>query len=171
MVDEEVISIIEYINKSPNFYTTSSCSGRLIIISKMHARSKHSVNFLFKTHNPPELSKIQQALKNSFSDQLWLILEPPVLHIGTRTISDAKILLKTALESGLGLSMIKSISKIPIVEIRGTGRIEMPIGFKGKMSINNNYLLNTIDLVTKIMKEDKKRVDIWTKTLQSNLYS
>ncbi|MHA2364093.1 MAG: tRNA-wybutosine modification methyltransferase TYW3, partial [Candidatus Hodarchaeales archaeon] len=156
------------INRSPNHYTTSSCAGRAILISKSSHNAKHSVNFLLKTHQLPNFIEVQKALKQSFVNQLWLVLEPPVFHVGTRTIENAKIFLQIALESGLGLSMIKTISRLIIVETRGTGRIEMPIGFNGKIFINADYLEYICIIIREIMSEDKNRLKKWKQNLEKN---
>jgi len=33
-IDKEIIPLIKSINKKPNYYTTSSCSGRIVVLKK-----------------------------------------------------------------------------------------------------------------------------------------
>lgn len=167
LVDVAIIPILSIINQSSNYYTTSSCAGRVSIISKTDARSKHSVIFLLKTHELPTLDQIQKVLtsKQSFQGQIWFNLEPPVFHIGSRTFTDAKNIHRIALEAGMGLTMIKSISRSIIVEARGTGRIEMPIGFDGIIMIDEHHLEKIVSLSRLILKEEQDKLVIWEHSL------
>ena len=83
LVDIAVLPILSIINQLSNYYTTSSCAGRVTVISKANVRSKHSVIFLLKTHELPTLNEVRESLRQSLEGQIWFNLEPPVFHIGT----------------------------------------------------------------------------------------
>ena len=164
-VDIAVIPILSIINQLSNYYTTSSCAGRVTVISKATVRSKHSVIFLLKTHELPTLKEVRESLRQSLDGQIWFNLEPPVFHIGTRTLLDAKNIHRLSLEAGMGLSMIKTIARSIIVETRGTGRIEMPIGFEGVVVINDHHLKKIVSLSRVILKEEQEKLEIFKNSL------
>ncbi len=166
LVDLEVLPVINFINRYPNFYTTSSCAGRLVLMTKKDARAKHSTTFLFKTHDLKKFDVMTQYLPTQFNGQLWFSVTAPLFHIGVFSLNDAEQLVKLALEARLGYSMFKSVSPKIIVEIRGTGRIEVPIGENNAIFVNKEYLSYLIALGKKIIENERERLEVWIKKVQ-----
>ncbi|MEA3414418.1 MAG: tRNA wybutosine-synthesizing 3 family protein, partial [Nanoarchaeota archaeon] len=118
--DEKIVSLCEKINSLENYYTTSSCAGRVVVIKD--ESKKGPGLFKFVSHDLVNFEdfilKIKK-LKGNFKFKQ----EPPILHVACRNLESAKKLL----ENGLKIfkrSGIISLGKNFIVELNGTNKIE-----------------------------------------------
>ena len=165
-VDVEVLELIHTVNKFDQYYTTSSCAGRFVLLSKDSFRGKYTSHFVYKTHSPP-LNKfeIQNAMVQPFDSYLYINVEPPTFHIACKTLEDAINLHQLAIDSGIGYSMFKTIKKSIVVEIRGTGMLSIPVGFENKIFISDEYLDYIIKLSTEILLSEQTRLKNFEKQL------
>lgn len=168
-VDELAKPLVVLINQFPNYYTTSSCVGRFVLLSKLSFRNKYSAAFVYKTHDLPVEKEVLNHATSPFEGQLWLNVEPPTFHVGTRTVQEASDLLKIALDAQMGYSMIKTVARSIVVEVRGTGLLQMPIGQDGELLIADNHLRYTVDLAREIMTDERERLDRWRRSLEDRL--
>ena len=147
--DEEIAGIIEKINSSEDFFTTSSCSGRIVLISIPEIGAKRAAKFIGKWHRPPvSREEVQEAIKLKGREgiteerEIWLLSQSPILHVACRDLEKAKALLRIAIESGFKYSGIKAISKDGkvVVEIVSTERMDVPLGKDGVMFCSEGYM-------------------------------
>ena len=147
--DEEVAEIIEKINSFEGFFTTSSCSGRIVLISIPEIGAKRAAKFIGKWHRPPvSREEVQEAIKLKGREgitegrEIWLLSQSPILHVACRDLEKAKALLRIAIESGFKYSGIKAISKDGkvVVEIVSTERMDVPLGKDGVMFCSEGYM-------------------------------
>jgi len=87
-IDKEVLPLVKKINRSKDHYTTSSCAGRILIMTK--AKKKNQSKRLFITHKKTNLKQVKAALKVLPEETVWFKFEPLILHIASRTIADAQ---------------------------------------------------------------------------------
>ena len=133
--DEEIAGIIEKINSFDDFFTTSSCSGRIVLICLPEIGAKREAKFIGKWHRPVTKEEVLDAIKNcagaSEKGEIWLLSQSPILHVACRDLEKAKALLKIAIESGFKYSGIKAISskdRKVVVEIMSTERMDVAAG-------------------------------------------
>jgi len=140
--DKKIISLCEKINKSKNYYSTSSCSGRIVLIYDSNKKT-HGL-FLHVTHdkiNPSVLKEIlKKILKNSKNLLIIFKQEPCGLHVACRNLKDAQNLLTKAKKVGWKKSGIISSEKRFVVEMFGTGKLEFPLIQNKKVLVDNNFL-------------------------------
>lgn len=163
-VDYEVIQLINIINKLNNYYTTSSCAGRFLLISKDDVRDKYNTDFIYKTHDPDLIYQAKEYL-NNFKGHLWLLLEAPNFHVGCIDLNSAIQLHKLSLKAGFGYSKIQSLEPSIVVEILGTSRISSPLGHKNKLLVNDNYIDYICTICNKLLKEEQMKLKVWEKLL------
>ncbi len=120
-IDKHIRKLCSIINKKKNFYTTSSCAGRIVIIER--TEKKNETNWLLKSHEKAKLKDVFTAIKKIASFRF----EPTILHLCARKIEDAGQLLHLFYNNGFKRSGIISIKKKIVIEVIGTGRIEAPI--------------------------------------------
>ena len=81
-IDESIESLVINLNKSSNFYTTSSCSGRIIVVTKpsdniesINEKKKKGLQWQFVTHSL--INDVEEYIKEVYTDQsLKLKLNP-----------------------------------------------------------------------------------------------
>ena len=160
-VDKAIIPLIEYINSLDNYYTTSSCSGRIQLLTE--ADSKHDVKWLLSTHSKTTYAKIDKILssknlKKYSKDRVWLRQENLILHVACRTIDDANRLLKITRDVGLRRGGIIADSKIIIVEICSTEKISIPVADKGKLIVSSEYIKLILKIVNQKFSKGQSRL-------------
>lgn len=120
-LDEKIIPLISIINHNPNYYTTSSCSGR-VYLWKGTGR-KNELKWLKMSH---DLIKEDFFELKDKSGLIWLRLEDFILHVCCKDLSSANRLLEKA-RTIYKKSCLLSVSSKIIVEVRGSEFIEMPL--------------------------------------------
>ncbi|MFH1637389.1 MAG: tRNA wybutosine-synthesizing 3 family protein [Candidatus Woesearchaeota archaeon] len=115
-IDEDIKTLLEKINSHPEYETTSSCSGRIVLLN---SQRKGESKWLFKSHAPVKAEDIIEALEG----RAWFMQEPIILHVRCKTLDAAEKLLSIANSLGLKKSGITSVKGI-MVEVKGTERIE-----------------------------------------------
>lgn len=175
-VDKGILPIINIINKSENYYTSSSCFGRIVLLEIPEIGNKKEAQFLGKWHRKIRVNELLSSVKNATNGQIWILTQSPIIHIGAKTNIAAEKILKNAISCGFKNSGIKSIGKKNIVEICSTERLDSPIGLDGvilcekdHLSLLTNISNNIIEKSTlKLIKlKDKLKKDLSTqKTTQ-----
>lgn len=160
-VDLGVLALVHLINSFSNYYTTSSCAGRIVILSKDNFRGKYSATFIFKKHSAVTFGEIKQIFLNDKPINytlLYLNVEPPTIHIASRSLTDAIAIHQLALTSRLGYSMFKTVKKTIIVEVRGTGLLQIPIGRNNELLISDSYLKFLLNHANEILIQEQERL-------------
>jgi tRNA wybutosine-synthesizing protein 3 len=58
-IDNRIKKLVNKINSLDDFYTTSSCSGRVLILAMPKSNKKNEVQYLFTTHNKTDFNQIK----------------------------------------------------------------------------------------------------------------
>ncbi|MEM4637517.1 MAG: tRNA wybutosine-synthesizing 3 family protein [Candidatus Woesearchaeota archaeon] len=156
-VDEQIIPLIEYINSLKNYYTTSSCSGRIYLLTE--ADKKPDVKWIFVSHEPVNFKEIMHNLNKLPKERVWFRQENMILHVACRAIDDANKLLKIARDSGFRRSGIIADSNILIVEICSTEKIDVPIAYESKLLVNEEYIKFIIDIANEKFSKGRKKMN------------
>lgn len=148
-IDEKTINLVEAINRGNDYYTTSSCSGRVCLWKG--SGKKNETEQLKVSHNliDADFLKIDSNQNNAVQndpDTIWLRLEPFILHVACRDMDSAGDLLETARRLYKKSSLLSISSKI-IVEIRGSEFLEMPFCHDGNLLFSGdlNWLAGLIN--------------------------
>ena len=60
--DKKIVELCRKINKKNDYYTTSSCAGRVVLLKS--SKEKIPNAFLFRTHEKISFKKLKKALEN-----------------------------------------------------------------------------------------------------------
>lgn len=159
--DEEVEGIIEKLNRLENFYTTSSCSGRVALICIPEIGAKREAEFIGKWHRAVTKEEVSEAIKTPKKGELWLISQSPILHVSCRGLEKAKTLLRIAIESGFKYSGIKAISKDNgkvMVEIMSTERMDVPLGKDNEIFCSETYIAYIVQKANFMLMRGKAKL-------------
>ena len=159
--DEEVAEIIEALNRLDDFYTTSSCSGRVALICIPEIGAKREAEFIGKWHRAVTKEEVSEAIKTPKKGEIWLISQSPILHVSCRGLEKAKTLLRIAIESGFKYSGIKAISKDNgkvMVEIMSTERMDVPLGKDNEIFCSDTYIAYIVQKANFMLTRGKAKL-------------
>lgn len=158
-VDVEIKHVIEMLNSSENYYTTSSCAGRIVLLRIPKSGRKDQSEWLYISHKPAKFADIKKIIKKLPKDSVWFKQESAIFHIAAFDFVMAEQLLDAARMSGLKHSGIISTNKRIIVEIFGNDKIEAIIADKGKLLVSEAYTKRLISEANKKMKRNRAHVE------------
>jgi len=149
--DKPIEKLCKKINSLKNFYTLSSCSGRIVLIKNLD--KKQPGMFVFRSHEEVNFNEIMKALESAAKTRETLIFkqEPPILHVCCEKLEDAEKILNLARETGWKNSGIMSTQGRIVVEMRSTEYLALPIMLNGKILVDEEFLKI-------LVKESNKRV-------------
>ncbi len=153
-IDERIKPLIETINSYLAYYTTSSCSGRVVLWTG--SGKKNEMEWLNVSHDllrddffriePARLLKIEPA-----DGLVWLRVEPLILHIRCKDLP-AAITILDAMKPSFKKSCLLTVRNKIIVEIRGSEFLEMPLFHQGTILWNGSLPLLQDIINTKMKK-------------------
>jgi tRNA wybutosine-synthesizing protein 3 len=156
--DEKISSLCDKINKSKNYYTTSSCSGRVVLLKASDKKMKDA--FLFRTHNKitfKELKKSLEEIKKTYKEMVEFQQTCCILHVACKNINDAFDIVKKAKLCGWKRSGVMTNGKRCIVELHSTESISFPIMNNGDILVDDNFLKLIVELA------NNKLERVWVK--------
>ncbi|RLF43994.1 MAG: hypothetical protein DRN17_05280 [Thermoplasmata archaeon] len=166
-VDKKAIPIIEKLNGIDEFFTTSSCSGRIAIMELPSIGNKIDARFLGKWDDKIKIQDIKNALENAEKGEIWMLAQPPIFHVSASDVNAASKLIKVAKQSGFKNSGIRSIGKRVTVEVRSTEEVDAPLGIDGKLICDEKYLSLLVSIANEIMERAKNKLSILEKNLST----
>jgi len=159
LVDSDIISLLNKINSLENYFTTSSCSGRISVMQLPDFGDKLNAIWLGKWHSEVKIEEVLDAINKHDEGMLWFMLNSPILHIAARTLEDAVELLNLAISCGFKHSNIKSIShKKLVVEIRSTERMDVPLGKDKELWVSPEHLAKIISMANLQLRRAKEKL-------------
>ncbi|MBN2127449.1 MAG: hypothetical protein JW703_03585 [Candidatus Diapherotrites archaeon] len=156
-IDEPLLELCEFISKTKNYFTSSHCSGRIMLLNSDLNEEKKEAAFYRKWHRKVEFKELMNALTEC-SHPLWFKMEPFILHIGCGTMENAKKLIELKDKSGIkrGGIMVLSEGKI-ILELTGTQYISVPLKDK-KMLLDEQALKIVLETANKKMDKNFEQI-------------
>lgn len=169
-IDVQIRPLLDHINAFAHHYTTSSCAGRFLVMGLPADRKKEHAVWLYASHDVICATDVIDALAkaNAACDasaesivEVWFKCEPPILHVCSRTVEDACLLLEAARSAGLKRSGIISIREGKVMsEIIGTFKCDVPLVLDGRrLSFADAYLEELCEHVTKQLARSRKIFD------------
>ncbi|MFP4111531.1 MAG: tRNA wybutosine-synthesizing 3 family protein [Candidatus Woesearchaeota archaeon] len=172
-VDSDILDLINLINSKKDYYTTSSCSGRIMLIDKGAGRKDLS-KWLLSSHFPIETKDFLEVFSDDYLSseefkkaEVWFMEEPAILHVCARDIDSAKVFLELVREISFKRSGIISMSRRIIIEILDTEKMETLVTKKGKLYVDPEYA----DILVKEANNKLKRTKDKLKRLYDKIYS
>ncbi|KAM9688600.1 tRNA wybutosine-synthesizing protein 3 homolog isoform 2-T2 [Trichechus inunguis] len=147
-VDEDVVELVQLLNTRDQFFTTSSCAGRILLLDggvNGFEVQKQNCCWLLVTHKPCIKDDVIVALKKANGDAI-LKFEPFILHVQCRQLKDAQLL-----------------------AVRSTHSLEVPLSHNGKLMVTEEYIDFLLNIANQKMEENKKRIERFYNCLQHAL--
>jgi len=152
--DEPIKSLCGKVNKSDDFYTTSSCSGRAVLMIEQEKKAKGL--FLEVSHELISFDWLKKALikieDGGNKELIKFKLEQPILHVACRDLDGASEFLEKAKHVGFKRSGILAHGKNIILELNSTERLEFPVINEGKILVDDDFLKLIVELSNEKLK-------------------
>jgi len=148
-IDEPIIPILDLINEMDDYYTTSSCSGRIMI---MEPSEERHVDWLYVVHGKIAVEDV----KKHMTPNSWLKQTGLILHIACRTPEAAEKMLNGLREGGFKRAGIISTKK-HLIEVMSTEQMAAPLEgvedqYIGTLVREANKLMDRTELALERLK-------------------
>jgi tRNA wybutosine-synthesizing protein 3 len=157
--DIKIKTLCDKINKSKNYYTTSSCSGRIVLI--IQGERKKSGLFLYRTHSLLKYKTFIDIIKKASRQTKKIIgfkQEPFILHVACSSLEKAKEILNLASKAGFKRINLISFNKRIICEINSTEKLELPLISESKLLVSEKYLKILVKQANKNLKKSWEKI-------------
>ena len=174
-IDDYIVDLIQRINDHPDYYTSSSCSGRTLVFSTsavVTSSSKSDCQWLYVTHEQADLSAVLKCLEErpETMDMISLKFEAFILHVICRTLECAKVLLNIALECGYRNSgMIVSNQGKVTLAVRSTHALEVPLVIGGRLCVDQAYVTQLVSIANEKMTANMAKIDKFRLSVENKL--
>jgi tRNA wybutosine-synthesizing protein 3 len=143
--DPKIIDLCNKINKNTNYYTTSSCSGRVVLLKSSDEKQPDA--FLYRTHDKISFNELKKILEKIKYDGLVEFQQTSsILHVACASLSDAQDLVTKAKLAGWKRSGIMATGKRFMVELHSTENISFPIMNNRVILVDDNYLKLIVEI-------------------------
>lgn len=153
-IDKEITEICSLINAKENYYTTSSCSGRIVLL-EADSSKKNEAKWLFVSHNLTDFESISKIQSKS---DVWLRQEGAILHVCCKTIEDAEKLINLVKRIGFKRAGMISVNNRYVVEIISSEHLCAPVIKNGKRIVSDEYFSLLIEEANKKMESNKEKL-------------
>ena len=138
--DEKIKKLCDKINSLEDYYTTSSCSGRAILMIEQDRKDKNL--FVSVYHDRILLKQLREDLAIALkkNQNIKFKLEPCILHVACRTLEDAENIYNKAKLAGWKKSGIIGMKNGTSVELNGTDRLEFPVIRGNRILVDDEFL-------------------------------
>ncbi len=142
--DIKIAKLCEFVNKKEDYFTASSCSGRIILIFDNKTKKPNLI--LFRAHEKINLHPLKKEIKKiingkkSKNETIYFKQEPCLLVVCCRDRNSQWRLFNLARNNGWKKSGILTINKKFLIELMSTETISFPIIKNKKLLVNDNFL-------------------------------
>jgi tRNA wybutosine-synthesizing protein 3 len=137
-LDMELKPILDDINSLADYYTTSSCFGRVVLMEDLGGKGKDK--FAGKWHRKVKPDEVITKIKPC-EGVVWFRYESPIIHVMAKTPKKAAEFLHKSREAGFKRSGIQTLKDERIlIEVLSTERIDAPVMALKKRLVPNEYV-------------------------------
>lgn len=157
--DKAIVPLCNKINSKRDYYTTSSCAGRIILL--IDSEKKQKGLFVFRTHSKisyKELKKVLDNVKSKYKQLICFKQEPCILHVACKTFEAAQQLVNKAKFAGWKRSGIMASSNRIVCELMSTEHLALPIINKGKLLVSDDYLKLLVKQANKKLLRTRSKI-------------
>jgi len=146
-VDEILIPFLLKVTEIPDVFTSSSCAGRIMLLSTDENEDKEVSHFHKRYHRTITFDELKSDLaENTKEMDIWFKVEPFIFHFGTKDYDKAKDVLKFCAEFGLKKAgIITAKDGKFIIEATATQYMALPLKANNKLLVDEDYLKFILD--------------------------
>jgi tRNA wybutosine-synthesizing protein 3 len=165
------VPLCEFIRDTQYYFTSSSCSGRIVLIQSDRGKTKQEGSFFGKWHSVVSFDAVWELINTTIErEELWFKQQPFILHIGTDTIEHANSIIAIMRECGMkrGGIMLVEEGKV-MIEIVGTHNLSLPIKRNNELLVSKEYVQLIVENANEKMRENQKRLELFEQLCREKL--
>ena len=155
-IDKHIRELCEKINTNENYFTLSSCSGRISL--HRYATSKMRSIWKFVSHEKVSLNELLKELE-VVEEPLFFNQESTILHICCKTQENAKYLIQKAKEAGWNQCGIIAFSTKIVVELIVDADLKLPLTNSKELLVSHQYLEELLGYANKNLEISWSAID------------
>ena len=157
-VDVPIVPLLDLINANPHYVTTSSCSGRVVLLATSREEKKGESFFYGKWHRPVLLGEVWPLVESFSGEMLWFKVDPFILHVAADSLDAALRIISLARSAGIKVAGIQSAdSEKYHVEIRGIDAVAAPL-YDGELLVNKRYVASLVRIANRKVVRNARRI-------------
>lgn len=167
-VDGDILPLLRLLNTHPDIYTTSSCSGRIMVAEAVRPSYSKGKGFrpVAKWHHPVDIELVREVVAGL--DNAWLMVRGAILHLAAADAKTAYRLVELGRKTGHKHSGIIAMNRGGIfVEILGEERLDIPLKAGGRLLAD---LVAAVEVANKTLALAKLRLYLLAAMLESTLF-
>ncbi|RLE82891.1 MAG: hypothetical protein DRJ51_00110 [Thermoprotei archaeon] len=169
-VDPDLKDLLDLINLLDDYYTTSSCSGRIQVAEVRMPGDKFDLRTLGKWHWKVDLEDIKEVLTKG-GDYVWLMVQGPIIHITSRNLESALKMLSLARACGFKHSGIQVYKRFRIlIEIMGSEEMTVPLKWAGVTIVSEDGLSSLVNIANELLERSKSKLKRFKKAVIKNFH-
>jgi len=166
-LDPGIEEVLEEFFARPKAFTTSSCSGRTVVIDAKYPWIRKGSEIVFRKHEPLVIDDLKRILSLEPVETYWLITSGPIIHVSCLDSKEAWEILRIGRLAGFKHSGISSYTKKGfLVELR------TDMGFATPLMSSKGLIVNDLEKLVEIsnntIKEGRKRLNRLLRVLREN---
>lgn len=140
--DPITIPLCKKIDKKKHYFTSSSCSGRIILLQLEKNEKKRPGGFLAKWHREVKFAELKKSVNQKQDGHyVWFKQEPLILHIGCDTLESVEKLFAILREAGVKRFGLQTLQEGRfMVEIIGSQHMHFLVKEKNKVLCPDSFL-------------------------------
>jgi len=156
-IDKKIAKLCDKINKRKNYYTTSSCAGRIVLLKYNDEKIEDA--FLFRTHEKTTFQELKKVFENlKYNGLVEFQQTACILHVACLNLDDAQEIVNKAKESGWKRSGIMG-GKRNMVELHSTESMSFPIMNNGKILVDDDFLKLVVEIANDKLERTWEKIN------------
>lgn len=164
-IDREIKPLLDLINRKAEYCTTSSCSGRIVLLRDSERKREGALVFI--SHGKVTFSQMKKALLGipKTKETIYMKHEPAIMHVACSSFNDAMKLLTMARNCGWKRSGM--ISRSNVIELISTEQLAAPVAIGGKPVIDDAYLKVLVKEANGKLERTRKKISRLTSEMKN----
>jgi len=155
LVDEELMHFLKLLNKTEDVFTTSSCSGRIVVAcNDVSPCDKKGTKMLLKSHSTISVNDLIRAIEKAECKHIWAKSSHPLLDVAVKDLQKALDIVDHAKRAGFKYSGVQRSHCCYRVIIRSNDSLYFPL-FKDE---DAKRLARVVSELNKFLLEGKVRL-------------
>lgn len=157
--DNKIAELCDKINSLENYYTTSSCSGRVILMIEQEKKGEGL--FVFASHDKISFEQLKNELNKALgaNKKIKFKSEPCIIHIACKTLEGAEKIYDKGKLAGWKKSGIIGMRHGITVELNSTEKLEFPIIQNKKILVSDDFLKIVVDEANRKLEKSWRKIE------------